>query len=242
MGDLVGCVAIVTGAARGLGLAIARELAHNGAMVVATDIADDGAAQVTGPAVGTIRFLTHDVTAARDWDAVVAAAEREFGPVSVLVNNAGIVHQEPIETLSEAAYRRIIDVDQVGVFLGMKAVLPSMRRAGGGSIVNISSVAGIVAFPGIIGYVAAKWAVRGMTKAAALEFGRYGIRVNSVHPGVVMTPMTTDTEAAQETARQPLARPATPEEVAAMVLFLASDRASYSTGCEFVLDGGFTAS
>lgn len=242
MTEVAGRVAIVTGAAGGLGLAIVRELAGAGAMVVATDIVDNWADLTTGAAAGAIRFLTHDVTAAAEWDAVVAAAEREFGPVSVLVNNAGIVHNEPAETLSEADYRRVIDVDQVGVFLGMKAVLPSMRRAGGGSIVNISSVAGIVAFPGIIGYVAAKWAVRGMTKAAALEFGEYGIRVNSVHPGVVMTPMTRDTESAQETVRQPLARPGTPEEVAAMVLFLASERAGYSTGCEFVMDGGFTVS
>jgi 3alpha(or 20beta)-hydroxysteroid dehydrogenase len=236
MGRVDGKIAIVTGASGGLGAAAVTLLAAEGARVMATDI-DPNITRVAAPNVVGIE---HDVTQASSWASVVAACEREFGPVSVLVNNAGIVHKQLAIETTEAEYRRVIDVNQVGVWLGMTAVLPSMRP-GGGSIVNISSTAGLVGLPGIMSYVAAKWAVRGMTKAAAQEFAEYGIRVNSVHPGVIDTAMNADRAADPLIAAQPIKRYGTPEEVARMVVFLASDDASYSTGSEFVVDGGFTS-
>ncbi|MFF0453146.1 glucose 1-dehydrogenase [Nocardia africana] len=242
MGRIDGKTVVVTGGARGMGAAFAQRLVSEGASVVITDVlAEDG--ERTAARLGDAAlFLTHDVTDESAWNDVVAHAESTFGPVSGLVNNAGIVHVDPIETLAEADYRKVIDVNQVGVFLGMKAVVGSMRRAGGGSIVNISSVGGIIGFSNILGYTASKWAVRGMTKTAAQEFGPMGIRVNSVHPGVVMTEMTTDSARSNSMFHdQPLARPGTPEELANLVLFLISDESGYSTGSEFVADGGFTS-
>lgn len=209
-------------------------------MVVADVRADRGEA-VAGALGERAASVALDVTDAGAWDACLAEAEGRFGPVSVLVNNAGIVHEGPLAELSEADYRRVVDVNQVGVFLGMRAVVPSMRRAGGGSIVNVSSIGGIVAFPGVLGYVAAKWAVRGMTKAAAQELAADGVRVNSVYPGLVETDMTPpDTPAAAQVRTQPIPRLGRPEEIADLVLFLASDESSYCTGAEFVADGGFT--
>ncbi|WP_433621574.1 glucose 1-dehydrogenase [Nocardia sp. CA-120079] len=241
MDRVSGKTVIVTGGARGMGAAFARRLISEGASVVVADVlADEGkavAAELGDHAV----FCPLDVTDESAWAAVVAEAERAFGPVCGLVNNAGIVHVDPIERLAEADYRRVIDVNQVGVFLGMKAIVPSMRRAGGGSIVNISSIGGIIAFSNILGYVASKWAVRGMTKAAAQEFGADGIRVNSVHPGVVATEMTSDSDRSHSMVHdQPLPRAAAPGELADLVLFLISDEASFCTGSEFVADGGYT--
>jgi 3alpha(or 20beta)-hydroxysteroid dehydrogenase len=236
MGRVDGKIAIVTGASGGLGAAMVARLTAEGARVVATDIDPAIARSATPNVVG----IVHDVTQASSWASVVEACEREFGPVSVLVNNAGIVHKELAIATTEAEYRRVIDVNQVGVWLGMTTVLPSMRP-GGGSIVNISSTAGLVGLPGIMSYVAAKWAVRGMTKAAAQEFAEYGIRVNSVHPGVIDTVMNADRAADPLIAAQPIKRYGTADEVARMVVFLASDEASYSTGSEFVVDGGFTS-
>ncbi|GAA4843420.1 glucose 1-dehydrogenase [Saccharopolyspora rosea] len=241
MGRTDGKVAIVTGGARGLGAAQVRALAVEGASVVVADVLADEGARLAGELGDAVRFEPLDVTDAGRWDEVVGAAEEAFGPVSVLVNNAGVVHTDPIETLSEADYRKVIDVNQVGVFLGMKAVLPSMRRAGTGSIVNISSIGGIIAFPGILGYVASKWAVRGMTKAAAQEFGPDGIRVNSVHPGFVGTEMTEGIDVSGMAQHQPLRRIGTPEQLAELVVFLASDASGYCTGSEFVADGGYTS-
>jgi 3alpha(or 20beta)-hydroxysteroid dehydrogenase len=235
-GRVAGKVAIVTGAAGGLGAAQARVLAAEGAHVVATDVSP-GACE-TGP---DVLVLAHDVTSEAGWLGIVEAAERRFGPVSILVNNAGIVHKELTESMSEADYRRVIDVNQIGVWLGMKSVLESMKRAEGGSIINLSSTAGLVGLSGIMSYVAAKWAVRGMTKAAAQEFATYGVRVNSVHPGVIDTAMNADRAADPLVAAQPIKRYGTADEVARMVLFLASDESSYSTGSEFVVDGGFTS-
>jgi 3alpha(or 20beta)-hydroxysteroid dehydrogenase len=241
MGRVDGRVAIVTGGARGLGAAQARLLADEGASVVVTDVLAERGRALADEIGGRARFVDHDVTDPAGWSDVVRAAEEAFGPVSVLVNNAGILHEEPLESLDEADYRRVVEVNQVGVFLGMRAVLPSMRRAGGGSIVNISSVAGIVGFPGFLGYVASKWAIRGMTKAAALELAGDGIRVNSVHPGVIDTEMTKGLSAADAAvAAQPIPRKGRPEEIARLVCFLASDESSFSTGSEFVADGGLT--
>jgi 3alpha(or 20beta)-hydroxysteroid dehydrogenase len=241
-GRVEGMTAVISGGARGMGEAHARLLAAEGARVVIGDVLqDEGRALAKELGPETALFHPLDVTSEASWQQAVAAAEEAFGPVSGLVNNAGIVHVGPIAELSEADYRKVLDVNQVGVFLGMKSVLPSMRRAGGGSIVNISSVGGIIAFSGIVGYTASKWAVRGMSKTAAQEFGQYGVRVNSVHPGMVATAMTADSSRTHDSVGHlPIPREARPEELATMVLFLLSEESSYCTGGEFTVDGGYT--
>ncbi|MDQ8706075.1 glucose 1-dehydrogenase [Streptomyces sp. LHD-70] len=238
-----GKVVVVTGGARGLGAAHARRLVAEGAKVVIGDVlVKEGEALADELGPQNALFMELDVTSEVSWNAAVTRTEEVCGKVTGLVNNAGLVHRCPIEELAEADYRRVIDVNEIGVFLGMKAVLPSMRAAGGGSIVNISSLGGIIAFPYILSYTASKWAVRGMTKAAAQEFAPYNIRVNSVHPGVVATDMTADSEHSHEAVkRQPIPREAQPAEISNMVLYLLSDEASYSTGSEFVVDGGYAS-
>ncbi|MBL1078510.1 glucose 1-dehydrogenase [Nocardia sp. 2] len=232
---------IVTGGARGMGAAFARKLAAEGAQVTITDVLAEEGAALAAEIGSSALFLPLDVTSEAAWLDVVATAENHFGPVTGLVNNAGIVHVDPIEKLSEADYRKVIDVNQLGVFLGMKSVVASMRRAGVGSIVNISSTGGLIGYSNILGYVASKWAVRGMTKTAAQEFAADNIRVNSVHPGIVATEMVAaSARSANIAANQPISRPGTPEELANLVLFLLSDDSSYSTGSEFIADGGFT--
>ena len=236
-------VIIITGAAQGMGATHARLCIEAGAKVVLTDInAEKGQALATELGSNAL-FIQHDVTSEQDWTEVVNKAEAQFGPVNVLVNNAGITMAKSILDVSLDEYRRIIDINQVSVFLGMKAVIPSMQKSQQGSIINISSINGLVG--GAIGYTDSKFAVRGMTKAAALACAPYGIRVNSVHPGVIATPMVMqpDTKAAVEAFAKsiPLKRVAQPEEVSNMVIFLASDDSSYSTGAEFIIDGGLTA-
>jgi 3alpha(or 20beta)-hydroxysteroid dehydrogenase len=180
MGRVSGKVALVTGAARGMGAAHCRRLIDEGAKVMLTDVLEEEGAKLAKLLGTNARFMRQDVTHEIEWRRAVAETEAAFGPISVLVNNAGIgTGGESIESLEESSYRRVIDVDQVSVFLGMKTVIPSMKRAGGGSIINISSMAGIAGFPNCIGYCAAKFAVRGMTKAAAVELAPYNIRVNS---------------------------------------------------------------
>lgn len=243
-GRVNGKVAIVTGAARGMGAAFSRLLADEGARVVLTDVLADEGETVAAQLGDSARFLAHDVTDAHGWERAVREAEQAFGPISVLVNNAAVGTVGHIDQFTEADYRRVIDVNQISVFLGMKAVLPSMRRAGRGSIINISSAAGLAAIPGATAYVSSKFAVRGLTKAAALDLAADGIRVNSVHPGPTRTPMFDGLQMREqlETAAAQIAagRLAEPEEVAAIVLYLASDDSSYSTGSEFVVDGGWT--
>ncbi|MEC3957251.1 glucose 1-dehydrogenase [Nocardia sp. CDC153] len=242
MGRVDSKVVIVTGGARGMGAAFARKLAAEGAKVVITDVLTEAGQAVAAEIGSAASFFPLDVTDEAAWNDVVAQTEAAFGPVSGLVNNAGIVHVDPIEKLSETDYRKVIDVNQVGVFLGMKAVIGSMRKAGVGSIVNISSTGGLIGYSNILGYVASKWAVRGMSKTAAQEFAADNVRVNSVHPGIVATEMVaTSDRSANIAANQPIARPASPEELANLVLFLISDDSSYSTGSEFVADGGFTS-
>lgn len=244
MNRVSGKIAIVTGGARGMGASHARRLIEEGAKVMLTDILDQEG-KATARALGTnARFLHHDVTREAEWKHIVSETEAAFGPVSVLVNNAGIVaYGDLIENLEEADYRRVIDVNQVSVFLGMKSVLPSMKRAGGGSIVNISSVAGLIGTPGMLGYNASKFAVRGMTKSAAIELAPYNIRVNSVHPGFIRTPMAAwaagDAEKAVLSAT-PAGRVGEPDEVSSIVLMLASDESAFATGAEFVVDGGIS--
>ncbi|MGI2329082.1 glucose 1-dehydrogenase [Planococcus sp. YIM B11945] len=243
MARLEGKVAIVTGAAQGMGAAHVKKFIDEGAKVVLTDLNEEKGQALAEELGENALFVKQNVTSAEDWATVVAEAENAFGPVNVLINNAGITMAKSILQTTEEEYRRIVDINQVSVFLGMKTVIPSMQKAGGGSIINISSMNGLVA--GAIGYTDTKFAVRGMTKAAAIECAHYGIRVNSVHPGVIATPMVIqeDTKAAvEEFAKHiPLKRMAQAEEVSSMVLFLASDEASYSTGSEFIIDGGLTA-
>ncbi|AWI11690.1 MAG: glucose 1-dehydrogenase [Caldibacillus thermoamylovorans] len=243
MARLQGKIAIITGAAQGMGEAHARRFIAEGAKVILTDVKEEKGAALVNELGENAIFLKHNVASAEDWATVVAKAEDTFGPVNVLVNNAGITMAKSILQITEEEYRRIVDINQISVFLGMKSVIPSMQKAGGGSIVNISSINGLVG--GAIGYTDTKFAVRGMTKAAAMECTHYGIRVNSVHPGVIATPMVVqeDTKAAvEEFAKHiPLKRVAQPEEVTNLVLYLASDESSYSTGAEFIVDGGITA-
>lgn len=247
MERLKGKIAIVTGAARGMGASHARCFAKEGARVVMTDTrAAEGQALADELGENAL-FFEQDVTKAGDWKRIVSAAEDAFGPVNVLVNNAGILGaMATTADLSEEDYLHVIAVNQHSVYLGMHAVIPSMLRAGGGSIVNISSIAGLVAnygFPSLA-YVASKFAVRGMTKATAVEYGPQGIRVNSVHPGFIMTPMmveATNEEGGDALAMIPLRRIAEPEEVSNLVLFLASDESSYISGAEHVIDAGMTA-
>ncbi|WP_010290044.1 glucose 1-dehydrogenase [Kurthia massiliensis] len=236
-------VAIITGAAQGMGAAHAKLFIENGAKVVLTDLNEEKGQAFAQQLGENAVFVKQNVANEEDWQHVLAVAEETFGPVNVLVNNAGITFAKNMLDVTVEEYRRIVDINQVSVFIGMKTVAPSMKKAGGGSIVNISSMNGLVG--GAIGYTDTKFAVRGMTKAAALNLAPMGIRVNSVHPGVIATPMVVqeDTKAAVEAFAQhiPMKRVAQPEEVSNMVLFLASDDSSYSTGSEFVIDGGLTA-
>ncbi len=243
MSRLAGKVAIITGAAQGMGAAHAKLFVENGAKVILTDLNEEKGNAFAAELGENAIFVKQNVTSEEDWATVIAKAEEAFGPVNVLVNNAGITMAKNMLEVTLEEYRRIVDINQVSVFLGMKTVAGSMAKTGGGSIINISSMNGLVA--GAIGYTDTKFAVRGMTKAAAINLAPMGIRVNSVHPGVIATPMVVqaDTKAAVEEFSKhiPLKRVAQPEEVSNMVLFLASDDSSYSTGSEFIIDGGLTA-
>lgn len=218
-----------------------RRFVQEGAKVVFTALHEEAAALLVEEIGDAVRFVRADASVAADWFHTIAVAEREFGPVNILVNNAGILIRAGIEATTETEYRRVVDANQLSVFLGMKHILPSMRSAGGGSIVNIASVVGLVGRPNTIAYAATKAAIRGMTKVAASEFGEYGIRVNSVHPGAVITPMFDGMGPAVRqslTAELSLKRLAEPEEVSDLVVFLASDESAYCTAAEFVVDGG----
>ena len=233
---------IVTGAARGMGASHARGFVAEGANVVIADVVEQEGQSLADQLGDRAIFSRLDVTSEADWAATVTAAETAFGPVSVLVNNAGIVHFAPIADTTLADWSRVIDINLTGTYLGIRALASSMRKAGGGAIVNISSGAGMSGAFGLGAYVASKWGVRGLTKTAALELALDKIRVNSIHPGGVRTPMTSgpDTAALAEAAVKDLAIPrmAEPEEIARLVLFVASDEASFSTGSEFIADGG----
>ena len=245
MGRLEGKTALISGGARGQGAAEATLFAEEGANVVLTDVLDEDGER-TADAIGA-DYLHHDVTSEAEWAAAVAHAIDLHGGIDVLVNNAGIYIETSLIGGDLDQYRRVIEVNQIGVFLGMREVAPVMIERGGGSIINISSVAGMRAGGGSFAYSASKWAVRGMTRSAAVRLGPHGIRVNSIHPGVIDTPMLGVTRMAtpgnmeELLGRVPLGRIGQPEEVAKLALFLASDDSAYSTGSEFVIDGGLLA-
>ena len=247
---LEGKVAIISGGARGMGAAEAKLFAREGAKVIICDVLEDEGRQteaeineVGGDAV----FVKLDVTSQDEWENAVNTAIERFGKLDILVNNAGIIVQSTIEDMTVELWDKVMDVNAKGVFLGTKTAIPHMKEAGGGSIVNISSISGIVGQDNVnAGYNASKGAVRIFTKAAAVQYAKENIRVNSIHPGPIATPMTAEGRADPERValtveRTPLGRYGEPEEVANAVLFLASDEASYVTGSEIVVDGGYTA-
>ncbi len=245
MGRLDGKVCIVTGGARGQGGAEAALFRQEGAEVVITDVLTD-VGQQHAAAIGA-SFVGHDVRSEEEWAEVVRQTIERHGRLDVLVNNAGIYERGKLLDTTVEQYRRIIDVNQLGVFLGMKAAAPTMIAQQSGSIVNISSVAGLLGSANAVAYGASKFAVRGMTKAVALELARYQIRVNSIHPGMIDTDMMTvvtgdNAERHDRMARNvPIGRAAEAGEVASLALFLASDESRYCTGSEFVIDGGMMA-
>lgn len=231
-----GKVALISGGARGMGASHARGLVAEGARVVIGDVLEEDGTKLAAELGDAVRFVALDVTKDDDWQAAVAAAEEAFGPVGLLINNAGVVGFGAIDEMDTAEFKRVIDINLLGVFLGMKYAVPSLRKAGGGCIVNVSSTAGMMGYTHLGPYVASKWGVRGLTKTAAMELGQDGIRVVSIHPGPIRTPMTQGM-GDEMTATQPIARYGEPEEVTKLVMFLAAD-ATYSTGSEFLIDGG----
>jgi 3alpha(or 20beta)-hydroxysteroid dehydrogenase len=245
MGRLDGKVALITGASQGQGEAHARLFAEEGAYVVLGDIQDSEGRAIAAEIGTRARYVHLDVTSEEDW-ANALEATMDFGRLDVLLNNAGIVRVSAIEQTSLQQYLDVIMVNEVGTFLGMRTVVPTMSACGTGSIINISSTAGFQGVPGAISYSASKFAVRGMTKAAALELGHRGIRVNSIHPGAVDTPQLAQDDFAGFDRRTylrtlPIPRMCSPREVAYLALFLASDESLYCTGAEFVIEGGMLA-
>jgi 3alpha(or 20beta)-hydroxysteroid dehydrogenase len=246
MQRLAGKTAIVTGGARGMGEATARLFVEHGANVVIGDLLTEEGEALAAELGDQAVFLTMDVTEQADWDKAVAAAQA-MGPLNVLVNNAGIVHMASILETSEEDFMRVVRINQLGTFLGVRSVIDPMKAAGGGSIINVSSIDGLHSSAGLSAYSTSKWAVRGFTKSAAIELGQYGIRVNSVHPGGIWTAMGGKGMMSEEDmnasvyADFPIPRVGQPEEVAYVTLFLATDEATYSTGSEFVADGGWFA-
>lgn len=247
MGRLDGKVAIITGAAQGMGEAHARRFVAEGARVAMTDINDDRGEKIAAELGENALFIKADVASLADWRRVVTETEATFGPVTVLINNAGIIGPIAETTeLDEEAYLQVCAVNQHSQFYGMKCVIPSMQQAGGGSIVNVSSIAGIVSIVGSpnLAYVGSKFASRGMTKHVAIQYGKDNIRVNSVHPGYIRTPMmaaATDEEGGGIAAMIPLGRMAEPDEVSRLMVWLASDESAYITGTEQIIDAGLTA-
>lgn len=244
MGRLDNKVAVITGGAGGMGATHAKQFIKEGSKVVIADLGTTDGEKAADELGDNAIFIELDVTDESSWENLVKKTEGTFGPINILVNNAGIVASASIKDTSYEDYKKTITVNQDGIFLGMKHVHSSMKKVDMGSIVNISSISGIVGNPDNSAYVASKFAVRGLTKAAAAEFGVDNIRVNSVHPGVIRTAMT-EQEDVQKMVKAmvemvPLKRLAEPEEITDLVVYLASDEASYSTGTEFIADGGLT--
>jgi 3alpha(or 20beta)-hydroxysteroid dehydrogenase len=242
-GRLAGKTALITGGARGQGEREARLFAAEGANVMVTDVLEEQLTDVVADLGASARGMRQDVSSEDDWAAVVAATLSAFGRIDVLVNNSAIYRVGPIEKERLDDFNRILAVNLGGTFLGIRAVIPAMRAGGGGSIINISSVAGLEGFAGHAAYGSAKWAVRGLTKIAALELGEHGIRVNSIHPGAIDTPMIAQfaRPGVDRGAAYPIARIGMPLDVARLALFLASDESSYVSGAEITVDGGLHA-
>ncbi|MEM9204430.1 MAG: glucose 1-dehydrogenase [Actinomycetota bacterium] len=239
MGRLDDKIALITGAARGQGAAEAARFIEEGATVVVTDVLDDLGKQTAADLGSNASYLHLDVSGPDQWQRVVDQVIADHGRIDVLVNNAGIFEVVDLENTSLDLWDKMVAINQTGVFLGMQTVARPMKAAGAGSIINISSIAGLQGVAMAHAYSATKWAVRGMTKGAAQELAPHGVRVNSVHPGIIDTEMLHSFGGAREAVEQriPLGRVAAPSEVADLVLFLASDEASYCTGHEFVVDG-----
>ncbi|MFF5179258.1 SDR family NAD(P)-dependent oxidoreductase [Micromonospora sp. NPDC000316] len=239
MGRVAGKTAVVTGGAMGMGAATVRRLVAEGANVVIADVNVAEAEALAAELGPTAVVEKLDVRIAEQWTDLVQRTEERFGSVDILVNNAGIADPAPLEQWDVARLQHTLDVNLIGVFNGIQAVTPAMKRAGGGSIVNMGSVVAFTGLPRMPAYVVSKWAVRGLTKTAALELGAYGIRVNAVHPGQINTPMTRG--ATFDTSNVALGRVGQPDDIAGAVLFLASDDARFVTGSDLTADGGQTA-
>ncbi|MBO2464349.1 glucose 1-dehydrogenase [Actinomadura violacea] len=246
MGQLDGKVALITGGARGMGKAHVKRFAAEGAKVVFGDVLEEEGGKLAAELGDDVRFVRMDVTSPDDWANAVGTATSTFGALNVLVNNAGIIRYKTIEDMSLDEFRQIIDVNLMGQWLGVKSVTAAMREAGGGSIINVSSTEGFVGADGLAAYSASKFGVRGLTKSAARELGEYGIRVNSIHPGGIITPlfMQDDIIAAKADSADalmkalPLGRMGKTKEVSGLIVYLASDDSSYCTGSEVLVDGG----
>ncbi len=241
-------VVLITGAAGGIGAAAARRMAQEGAQLLLTDADEQGAHRVARElGDGRAEAFGHDVTSEERWQQVVAHALDTHGCIDVLLNNAGVFLAAPLTDTLVEDFRRVIDINVTGVFLGMRSVTPAMIEQGAGSVINLSSVAGLMGSPFLMAYAASKWAVRGMSKVAAKELAPFGVRVNSLHPGQIDTDMNTrQRERTPELIDKlirgiPLRRIGTPEEVADAIVYLASDESVYMTGSELVIDGGVTA-
>ncbi|MEN6442713.1 MAG: SDR family oxidoreductase [Methanoregula sp.] len=239
MGRIEGRVALISGGARGLGATNARALAAEGAKVIIGDTLESEGKQVAKDLGPRGCYVTLDVTESSDWIEAVEIAENTFGPVSILVNSAGMVSPAPFDECTNQQFGESIESNIYGTFYGMKAVIPSMRKAGGGSIINISSFSGRRGYPMAPGCIASKWGIRGLTKSAALDLARYHIRVNSIHLGQILTSATRANDL--ETGHVAMNRAGMPEELANAVLFLAGDESSFITGAEIAVDGGESA-
>jgi 3alpha(or 20beta)-hydroxysteroid dehydrogenase len=243
-GRLEGKVAIVTGGSRGTGEATVRRFCQEGASVLIADVLDDAGQKVAAELGEAAAYQHLDVTSEADWEACMAAAKERFGRVDVLVNNAAVLHIAPIEKTTLEDWERVTRVNQTGAFLGIRAVAPLMREAGGGSIVNISSIDGLEGMSYVSAYASTKWALRGLTKCAALELGRDGIRVNAVCPAGGSEEMSApwrapgSADSSGYTEKRPIQRRGTVDEIAAMILYLASDEAAFCTGGDYPIDGG----
>lgn len=246
MNRLAGKVAIITGGARGMGAATCRLFVQEGAQVAVADMLDAEGRALAAELGDAARFYHHDVTSEESWAGLMEQVQQDLGAVDVLVNNAGVLMFRTLLDTSLADYERVLKVNLVGEFLGIKAVAPGMIKRGRGSIINLSSVDGMKGANGLAAYASSKWGVRGLTKVAAMELGHRGVRVNSVHPGGVDTAMGNPGQRSRDEVNQGFAnialqRVGDPAEVAAATLFLASDESSYMVGAEIVVDGGMTA-